>query len=333
MLTLLEIFFDFLGQQRFIGQGAFNIYQAITYVIMVSPRHIYDIYPIICLCSTVITLNLFTQSSELVIYRGLGYSMLKITSVLLCSGLIITICMSYTGEFFAPRLKQKAEFMRDIALTGNSSLYLTQKLWLREDNNFIFIQQASYDGLLRNIVKYNLHNNQLQQIIYADKAEFINDNWQLYNITKVDFQQDKMQVTKLKTATWHLIFKPKLIKIFSIKPADLSLRSLHSFVSYRRQAGLIHRYYEYYFWQKLFTPFLSLFMTMIAIPFSLGHNRSGRASLHLLLSILLGLFIFILRNILASAVQIYNISGIFAALLPLCICFVIWIVGCYMRRD
>ena len=85
MLVLLGLFtfVTFLDQLGSIGKGNYNLTEAITYVVLVIPRTIYDLFPMAALLGTIIGLSLLANDSELIVMRASGVSLLQITSCLL----------------------------------------------------------------------------------------------------------------------------------------------------------------------------------------------------------------------------------------------------------
>ena len=80
MLGLISLFafFGFIQEIGDLGKGSYGILQAITYVILSIPGHIYEVVPLAVLIGSMYTIGQLSYNSELNVIRASGYSIKKI---------------------------------------------------------------------------------------------------------------------------------------------------------------------------------------------------------------------------------------------------------------
>ena len=84
VLVGLFTFFSFIDQVDDIGKQRYGLWQAIQYVILEIPRHIYDVFPSAALLGSLLGLGLLANNNELTVMRAAGLSIVRIaTSVLI----------------------------------------------------------------------------------------------------------------------------------------------------------------------------------------------------------------------------------------------------------
>jgi len=74
--------------------------------------------------------------------------------------------------------------------------------------------------------------------------------------------------------------------------------------------------YELVFWAKIITPFATIVMLILAVPFVFKESRSGNLGRSLFLGILLGLAFFIMNKVFGFFVALFGIPPILGAALP-----------------
>ena len=104
MLGLISLFafFDFIQEIGDLGKGSYGILQAITYVILSIPGHIYEVVPLAVLIGSMYTIGQLSYNSELNVIRASGYSIKKIAISLMYVGVIFSFFTIIIGDLIAP---------------------------------------------------------------------------------------------------------------------------------------------------------------------------------------------------------------------------------------
>ena len=92
--------------------------------------------------------------------------------------------------------------------------------------------------------------------------------------------------------------------------------ALHSYIKYRLQSGLDASGDKFAFWQRIFAPFATLVMVLLAIPFVFGLLRNATMGLRMLVGMIFGFGFYILHQFVGPMSIVYHVPPILAALLP-----------------
>ena len=111
MLGLISLFafFDFIQEIGDLGKGSYGILQAITYVILSIPGHIYEVVPLAVLIGSMYTIGQLSYNSELNVIRASGYSIKKIAISLMYVGVIFSFFTIIIGDLIAHQTEKNAQ--------------------------------------------------------------------------------------------------------------------------------------------------------------------------------------------------------------------------------
>ena len=318
VLVGLFSFFSFIDEVDDIGKHHYGLWQAIQYVILEIPRHIYDVFPSAVLLGSLLGLGQLANNSELTVMRAAGISILRITFSVLKFGLILTIIAMIIGETLAPVSGQYAKTMRTVAQSqGQAVGFSLQGFWARDGKDFINIYTIFPDGGFGGIKLYEFDTEQrLKTLISADSAYYENGEWLLNNVTKVKFAENKVTREYLKTATWNAVLNPELIKIVKIRPRNLSSLGLYKYIDYLEQNGQRTAQYELAFWTRLSYPLVSAAMIFLAIPFIFFLLRTVSIGQRVLVGAILGIVFHMLNQASGNIGLVYGFSPIISAFAP-----------------
>lgn len=171
LLTLLaiSIFFSLVEEFGDTGQGKYGILQAITYVLLLTPRLIYELLPIASIIGSITTLGVLSNNGELAMLRVSGMSQFKLARIFIEIGILFVVLTLIIGEWLMPISMQKAKTMRSTALITQSN----DTLWLRSGDNFINIKKILPNNKLEDIYIYEIDkNNELTSILSSKTGEY-----------------------------------------------------------------------------------------------------------------------------------------------------------------
>jgi lipopolysaccharide export system permease protein len=335
VLVGLFTFFSFIDEVNDIGKQRYELWQAIQYVVLEIPRHIYDVFPSAALLGSLLGLGMLANNSELTVMRAAGVSIVRIAVSVLKVGLVLTLLVMLIGETLAPKSGQYAYYMRAIAQSKNEGQQIgfsgRYGFWARDGDDFINISSIFPDGGFGWISLYEFDADQrLRAITYAKTAYYQDGHWQLYNVEKEEIAP--FQVTRhfLESTTWDAVLNPELIKIVKVRPHKLSSFGLYKYIEYLRQNGQRTAQYELAFWTRLSYPLVSVTMIFLAIPFVFGSLRSVSVGQRVLVGALLGIGFHMLNQVTGSIGLVYGIYPVISALLPPMLFLVMAVV--LMRR-
>ena len=147
----------------------------------------------------------------------------------------------------------------------------------------------------------------LASISLAKSAGFdtANNRWVLNDVEKTTFEGARARMDRLAVANWNSAMTPDLLAVLRVKPDDMSLLNLNSYIDHLRDNKQNSARYQLAFWAKVFQPLAVVIMMLAAIPFAIQSQRASGVGGKLLLGIMIGLGFYFL-NQLASHLAVLN---------------------------
>ena len=111
----LFFFFDFVDELRAIGRDAalgYSVAQALIYVALLIPNHIYELMPITVLIGSIFVMARFAQSSEFTILRTSGLGPWQALRALLFLGSFFVVFTFAVGDYVAPLADKTAQLLK-----------------------------------------------------------------------------------------------------------------------------------------------------------------------------------------------------------------------------
>jgi lipopolysaccharide export system permease protein len=129
----LFFFFDFVEELQSVGKhGAtgYQIPQAMIYVALMVPSHVYELLPITVLIGTIFVMARLAQSSEFTILRTSGLGPWRALRILVVLGLGFSLFTFAVGDYVAPLADKTAQLLKS-TFKGNMTVGKTGA-WLKE---------------------------------------------------------------------------------------------------------------------------------------------------------------------------------------------------------
>jgi len=327
VIVTLDSLINFAGETGDIGKAHYSLWQATYYILLNVPMKIYQMFPMVALLGTMLSMGMLASHSELVAIRASGVSIARIAVSVLKAGVILTAIVVAIGEFVAPPAIQYAKLNRVAAMEKKISLNTDFGLWARDGNNYIHIRRVENDGRLIGINLYIFDDSQkMVETVSAATGEYVDDHWLLHRVTQRNISKQSIQEQRLDSLRWDSIINPDVVNVVSVTPESLSIWKLRSYIDYLNDNKLDAREYELSFWSKLVAPFTIAVMILLALPFAFGSLRKSGAGQRILVGFILGLGFFIFNQFMAKAGLIYNFHPAISAVTPTLLVFVIGMV-------
>lgn len=341
ILSGLYIIFTFIAEAGDIGRGTYGSLEALEYVLLGLPANLYLIMPVAGLLGSLVGLGLLATHSELLIMRTAGLSIRRIGVGVLSAGIIIAMITFILGSFMGPWLQKEADFLKQSASAGQSFLWTSQSLWLKDGDNFVYVGKITAEGKLENVVKYNVSNtsnfninhSELTEVISAPEANYQYDaktghgQWILKNAVTVDYFPDHVISHTSPELIWPSLAAPSLLSVIASNSENLTLLGLVHFVTYQVQNGLDATGYQLKLWRLIFQPLSVIVLMLMALPFVFGPLRSRALGWQLMVGLLLGLAFFFVDRFFGAFSQVYHLSPLIGASLPCLLMLILLLIS------
>jgi lipopolysaccharide export system permease protein len=329
-LALLA-FMDLTGELTSVGKNGYGIEQALLYVLVLVPGHVYEVMPLASLIGTIYIMAQFANSSEFTIMRASSMSTSMAAWMLFRIGIVFVIITFIFGELIVPRSTPLAEKLKLTARGTTVSQEFRSGMWTKDivkseglsgdvlGSRFFNVRAATLDGELQGVKLYEFDTNfRLRSLIVAARATYQGANtWRLFDVTesifsntapagapvnlKNNFAQETSSVSSEKSSSKDVISEitPKILSVSSSDPERMSASELVVYTRHLIENKQESERFKIAFWKKLIDPLAIFVLMTMALPFAYLHSRSGGVSLKIFIGIMLGVS-FILINTLFS---------------------------------
>lgn len=327
-LVSLYSFFSLLRVSQLIGQGNYQLSDALHYLLFTLPGLSFEVFPASALLGCLLGISYLSSQREITAMRCAGVSNLAIVRALLKIGLLFALLVFILGEFIAPVTERIAIKHQNTALNPSLTVDIKNELWLKHQHSFANIQSVKADKTLYDIRIYTFSddNQQLVSTIHAKSAQFQPPNWLLNEVNISHFKPMRIETEQKAQLVWQLPLDLSVMDILSKEIKNLSARELYDYAKYLELNKLDADYYWLLFWQKLAAPLTLLVMILLAYPFSVFTTRTTNLAGRIVVGVIIGVIFNILNKITAEFGLLYNLPIALSALLLTLLCLVLSLV-------
>lgn len=308
------LFVDTLGD---VGKANFQLADAVRYVLLSLPRQGYEVFPMAALLGTTLGLSALAADSELVAMRAAGVSVLRIVGAAMKVGLLLAVVAVLVGEYLVPGTERMAEQGRAAALKVRVKQQKDLGLWLRDGATYVHVGEVLPDlSLLRvEIYEFDARDRLVRQV-QAARGYYDTTGWKLAEVRESVIDAQQVTTRRARLQDWPTGLTPDLFKVFAVRPEALSVPQLYQYMRHLDQNKQNTGPYALAFWQKLVSPFATVVMMVVAIPFVFGLQRSGGVGARLFSGIVLGLAFFVVSRGFGYFGLLYGVPAVLGATLP-----------------
>lgn len=331
-LDLLFTIFEELGET----EGGYDTAAALRYVLLTSPRHIYELLPMTALVGALIGLGMLAATNELVAMQAAGVARARIVMAVLQPALLVVVAGLALGEFVAPRLEVRAEVGKALA-SGEQVALSRFGYWERDRSTFMHFNAIAPEGVMYGVSIFAFDDAQrMVRTVNAERAVYAGGSrWVLENGTELEFTHTDEQVGGARrdfaTQDWELGLTPELLEVLIVDPDRLAISDLYRYAQYFARQGRDADAYYLAFWKKTLQPFTTLVLVLVAISFIFGPLRQATMGLRVFTAICFGLAFTILQNLAHTTSLVYQFQPLFAVLAPVLACALLGAV--LLRRS
>ncbi|MDM0086313.1 MULTISPECIES: LPS export ABC transporter permease LptG [unclassified Variovorax] len=306
----LFFFFDFVDELGDIGRPdsvGYGTPQALAYVTLLIPSHLYELLPITVLIGTIFVMSRLAQSSEYTILRTSGLGPWRALRSLLVLGAGFVALTFAVGDYMAPladRTAQtlKASFRGDILAAGGAT-----GAWLKERQGTmsyaVNVSAMNRDGSLTSprIFEFDDKGFVTTQTL-APTARIVDGAWILANAEHQQYDTRSGNTARVVTDQvaeyrWPTSLTSEMVSVALLKPERMRTLDLFEYINHLEANGQTAQRYEIQFWRKVFYPLSCLVMVVLALPFAYLHFRQSGITSYVFGGVLIGISFFLLNNV------------------------------------
>jgi lipopolysaccharide export system permease protein len=188
----LFFFFDFVDELPNVGKGVtpYRLTQALLYITLMVPSHLYELMPIAVLIGTIFVMARLAQSSEYTILRTSGLGPARALRTLMALGAVFTVVTFAAGDYLAPAADRAGQLLR-ARYQGRISIGQTGA-WLKErqaPSTFnVNVGALGADGTMQGVRIFEAdERGYMTTMLQAPTAVFGEGGWVLRNVERTRF--------------------------------------------------------------------------------------------------------------------------------------------------
>ena len=333
MLVIMTLFFfaTFVYEVVDIGKDRYTFGSAVRYSLVLLPRQLYEVFPMIALLGVMLGLGGLSSHSELTVMRAAGLSMNRVTWAVLKVGLLYMLLMTIAGEVIGPEMERHGRALRAEELGKTLAFTRKDGLWLKDSEVFIHIgtlndeQEVSLKHL--QLFKVSEDHRRIVQVIEAEEGIYRpeSSSWQLYKVEISHFNLDgTINVEELEESLWQGNLTPQTLGLNAMQPEYLDLWSLYQYISYLQDNHLDATQYKISLWGRLTAPLGVVAMIMLAVPFVFISGRMHAIGRQVMFGVLIGIGYYLGSGVVQNLTVLYGVLPFVGAMVPPLLLFCVY---------
>ncbi len=297
--------------------------QVLLYVALTLPGRFYEYMPFAALVGCLIGLGQLASSSELVVMRSAGVSTGRLVWLTMKPALLMAVLGFVIGETVAPATDRAAEQRRALAQDPESLKTGGGGMWNREGDTFIHVNTLDADGVIYGVQLLQFNDDlELLSALRASRANYHGSHWMLEDVNKTDFSSWETTRSSHEQLRWDTAMTPDVLTLEVVSPSQLSIADLYRYSRYLAQQGLDSDDYQLALWNKLLQPLAVGALVLIAISFIFGPLREGTMGFRIFAGVLIGIVFSTSQDLLGPASLVFGFPPVYAASIPIALCFI-----------
>ena len=276
IVTFLEIYDRLL-------RGDTTLDMVLEYFWYATPQFVYYVLPISALVATLVTVGLFTKTSELTVMKACGISLYRVSLPLFLFATLWSGTLFFMSESFLADANRRASELNRV-IRGGSPEYvdILQRRWLMGEDGTIYNYGhfAPTAVTLDRVTAYRFAEDEwrLAERVFAGNA-LHEAEWLGRDVWARQFDEDRSPGPFETSARLPLpLASPESFATERPDAERMSYRELDRYIADLSASGEDVVPLRVELQRKLSFPFITLILTLIAVPFAVTMGRHGALS-------------------------------------------------------
>ncbi len=307
VFLFLYVVIDLLSNLDEILKHRATLILLIRYYLSYLPVMFVQVSPFACLLSTVYTFGRLNHNNEIIAMRSSGMSIFEIARDALIFGLLISMAVFWVSDRFVPSSlveNQKIKTQIEEDVTKNKpkiSETITNLSMYGLRNRLFFINKFSpgtktMEGIT--ILEHDQHQNLTKKII-APKGIYQDGLWRFFQSITYSFDQNGQVIDEpvyMEEEIMSIPETPQEMASLRQKPEQMNIRQMQNYIWRLSKSGAtgVTRNLKVDLYQRFSSPFTSLIIIFLGIPFSLMMRKRATGMSAIGVSIMVGFFYYVL---------------------------------------
>jgi LPS export ABC transporter permease LptG len=249
-------------------------------LVYMTPQFIYYVIPIAALLSALVTFGLLTRSSELTVMKACGVSLYR------AAASVVVLALMFSGILYALEQRIKASANRqaeiiDAKIRGRlpRNLNPLNRRWVTAADGAIYhytyfdAQRSELNGLL--ILHSRTDTWELASQTYIQRATYRAGEWHADQGWSYDYTKTPFSWRALNRERVAGLARPDLFSAGEPVPELMTVRELRNHIAELARSGFNVVPLTVDLQSKIAFPFVTVVMTLLAVPFGVSTGRRG----------------------------------------------------------
>jgi lipopolysaccharide export system permease protein len=187
-----------------------------------------------------------------------------------------------------------------MALSNTRAYQGEEGLWFRDGTRYVRIQKIMYGEIPQGIDVFEFDKDgNLKVYLHAQEAEIEDPHrWTLKNSKKTIISGLNFSKEYVSRLDWEPPLNQEEMKLLTLPTSLLAPSDLYKYIEVLQRKKRNALKYELAFWQKIFMPFTTGLMILVAFPLVFGPLRSATVGKRIFFGALAGFGYFLIKEIL-----------------------------------
>jgi len=264
----------FKGAATWAMLGMFLVYE--------TPQYFYYIIPLSVLLASLVTIAMLTRNSELIVMKACGISLYRVAVPMLVGGVLAGGALIGLEQTVLGEANRRAEAIKHVMKGGSPETFdVLNRRWVMGTDgaiyhyNYFDPRKNEFTGLWVYRVVDDL--SRFTERTYTARAVYAGQTmWRMNQGWKREFdQQGAPGLLTPFSETRQTLEPASYFTTQSPDPEFMSYTQLRDYTNRLEASGLDVVKQQVALWRKVSFPFVTIIMTLLAVPFAVTIGRSG----------------------------------------------------------
>lgn len=321
ILGLLLGLFGFLTlaeELEDVGQGDFEVIDALNVMMLSLPKIGLELLPVTSLIGVLAGLGTLASQQELIALRATGWSNFRIARPVLNLALLVVLGAAAVQQWLIPWLEQQIATLHAEATLETELQSQDADFWTRNRDQIVRIGGVQFGLMPTDVEIYQQDEaGHVVRLLQANRADILSgDTWQLWNVTTTEISQTGTRTGRQDALLWESVLTPAQMATIITTAAALAPTDLAQYVRHLQSNGLDSHRYRLVLWQQLSLPLGILGMALLGVPFVVGSTRAMAAGTRVSIGIVIGVLFYLGERTLSQVSLLYGLPPLPLAMGP-----------------
>jgi LPS export ABC transporter permease LptG/LPS export ABC transporter permease LptF len=268
-----------LSDKLFKGQASGAM--ILSYFWYATPQFVYYVMPIASLIATLVTVGLLTNRSELVVMKSCGVSLYRVALPILLLAGIWSGALFGLEETVMARANRKAEELNHVMRGGLPRTFnVVNRQWVAGHDgrlyHYLFFDPARLELNGLSIYRFDTGTWRLAERSFSGSATYTDSTWESQGGWRRVFSDAGEVETYAQVPPSELALEPAEYFMTEQPDADrMNYRQLRQYIGELQVSGFNVAPYSVELQRKVSFPFVTIVMSLLAVPFAVTTGRRG----------------------------------------------------------